>query len=592
MIVELIYTGDRFEFECEYGDRMIPKRAGFRWDPRGKIWYTGNAEVADRLSDYASSFTKTTIAHLAAEYKEEHDQIVLIHRGGRFDMICHYDNRHIPKDAGFRWDPEVKRWYTDDPEIAAELAEYADDHAKSAMGLGIAAKDEAIEASHKADADIEVPSPEGLEYLPFQKAGIAYAQDRDDVLIADDMGLGKTIQALGIVNADETIQNVLVVCPASLKINWQREAEKWLVRDMPVTVINGTKKKTMPDGGVVVMNYDILSKHRPWIDTILWDLIVYDESHMLKNGKSLRSKKALGFWHRDPEKRIAPIKARRRVFLTGTPILNRPSELWTTVHSLAPEQFPSWKQFVQRYCAAYEGRWGWDVSGASNLDELQDKLRSLFMVRRLKADVLTELPPKMRQVIVFPAKQSIIRREKKYAATLKDVLGEVSVPPIAFEKMSKARHESALDKVDAAVEHIVAVLEEQNKVVVFCHHRDVLARLVAALAAYNPVKLQGGDSAADKQAAVDRFQTDPGCGVFVGSIQAAGVGITLTAASLAVFVELDWTPGIMTQAEDRLHRIGTEGSVLIQHLVFDQSIDARMAEALVEKQAVIEQVLD
>ncbi len=589
--MRLIEVDGRYEAESSYDERTIPKAAGFRWDSSAKVWYTNYPDVAANLIQYADSGLKARILEAAEEREKEKQIIKLTLRRDRFEMICHFDNRYIPKDAGFRWDGDNKVWYTEDAGIASGLLKYADDLAKAAIKGVIKQEAKAVEQSHLTEAEVDIPRPPGLEYRPFQKAGIAYALEHQNVLIADEPGLGKSIEALGVVNSDLSIQNVLIVCPASLKLNWEREARKWLVGDFQISVINGTRKP-FPDGGVVIINYDILSGYRRVIDQVKWDVLICDESHMIKNPKSSRSKAVIGNWHRDPSKRIEPIKAKRRIFLTGTPILNKPIELWTTIHSLDPKTWGSWKDYTVKYCDARETRWGWDVSGASNLGELQEKLRARIMVRRLKADVMKELPPKQRQVIVLPKKASVVKREKKFAATLEEMLAGSNIPPVVFEEMARVRHESAVDKIPDAIDHIKALMEEHQKIVVMCHHRDVLEAIAKGVEEFGVVRLQGGDSESSKQDAVDRFQNDPSVRIFLGSIRAAGVGITLTAASLLLFVELDWVPGIMTQAEDRIHRIGTAGSVLIQHLVYADSIDARMAEAIVDKQAIIEQALD
>jgi SWI/SNF-related matrix-associated actin-dependent regulator 1 of chromatin subfamily A len=589
--MRLIEANDRYEAVSSYDERTIPKAAGFRWDPSSKVWYTTYPDVAAELIQYADSGLKARILEAAEEREKEKQIIKLTLRRDRFEMVCHFDNRHIPKDAGFRWDGDNKAWYTEDAGIASGLLKYADDLALAAIKGTIAQEALSVEQSHLTEAEVDIPHPPGLEYRPFQKAGIAYALEHQNVLIADEPGLGKSIESLGVINSDEAVRNVLIVCPASLKLNWEREARKWLVRDFQISVINGTRKP-FPGGGVVIINYDILSGYRRAIDQVAWDVLICDESHMIKNPKSARSKAVIGNWHRDPSKRTEPIKAKRRLFLTGTPILNKPIELWTTIHSLDPKTWGSWKAFTEKYCAAHETRWGWDVNGASNLTELQDRLRSRIMVRRLKSEVMTELPPKQRQVIVLPSKSSVMKREKKFAATLEAMLKGADIPPVEFESMSKVRHETAVDKVQDAIDHIKALMEEHQKLVVMCHHRDVLEAIASGVQEFGVVRLQGGDSESSKQDAIDRFQNDPEVRIFLGSIRAAGVGITLTAASLLLFVELDWVPGIMTQAEDRIHRIGTAGSVLIQHLVFADSIDARMAEAIVEKQNVIEQALD
>ena len=589
--MRLIEANDRYEAESSYDERTIPKGAGFRWDSTSKVWYTNYPDVAANLIQYADASLKARILEAAEEREREKQVVRLTLRRDRFELICHFDNRHIPKDAGFRWDGDNKAWYTEDSRIASGLLKYADDLAKAAIKGTIQKEARSVEQSHLTEAEVDIPHPPGLEYRPFQKAGIAYALEHQNVLIADEPGLGKSIEALGVINSDPAIENALIVCPASLKLNWEREARKWLVRVFQISVINGTRK-TFPSGGIVIINYDILSGYRRAIDQVAWDVLICDESHMIKNPKSSRSKAVIGNWHRDPSKRIEPIKAKRRLFLTGTPILNKPIELWTTIHSLDPATWGSWKDYTAKYCDAHETRFGLDVSGASNLTELQDRLRARIMVRRLKSEVMTELPPKQRQVIVLPSKTSVLKREKKFAATLEAMLAGADIPPVEFESMSKVRHETAVDKIPDAIDHIKALMEEHQKVVVMCHHRDVLEAIAKGVQEFGVVRLQGGDSEAAKQDAVDRFQNDPSVRIFLGSIRAAGVGITLTAASFLLFVELDWVPGIMTQAEDRIHRIGAVGSVLIQHLVYADSIDARMAEAIVDKQAIIEQALD
>lgn len=319
---------------------------------------------------------------------------------------------------------------------------------------------------------------------------------------------------------------------------------------------------------------------------------------------------------------FAPIKARQRVFLTGTPIVNRPVELFPLISSLDPAAFGDFFPFAKRYCGARHNGFGWDFSGASNLDELQDKLRSRIMIRRLKADVLKDLPRKRRQIIEMPAatvgaaraveaearawvdRQSTLARLRAEAELAKAEDGNAAyeaavakltaATKVAFDEMSKARHAVALAKVHDVIAHVEALLndEEVPKVILFAHHRDVIDELMAGLAAYSPVRVVGGDAMEDRQAAVDAFQTDPKVRVFVGSIYAAGVGLTLTAAAHVVFAELDWVPGVMSQAEDRAHRIGQDKSVLVQHLVLQGSMDANLAQTLIAKQTVIDSALD
>jgi SWI/SNF-related matrix-associated actin-dependent regulator 1 of chromatin subfamily A len=220
---------------------------------------------------------------------------------GRFILESGFHDRHIPKAARFRWDPAAKKWWTDDPAKAGKLSDYATDEARAMFQKEKEKFDRALEQSRAASADIELPKPVGLEYMPFQKAGIAYGLDHENVLFGDEMGLGKTIQALGMINADDSINKVLIICPASLKLNWRNEAKKWLIKDYGISVI--VSKDGWKDAHIVIINYDILKKFSKQIHAFEWDMLIVDESHYLKNNKSIRTKEVMGAWHKDPAKR-------------------------------------------------------------------------------------------------------------------------------------------------------------------------------------------------------------------------------------------------------------------------------------------------
>ena len=650
-----------------------------------------------------------------------------------------FEQKHIPKQAGFWWHGggkwcddgkcdackaglPLKRWWTNRAECAARLEAECD-----ANALGLLREHKAnTEASKAVDADIDVPSPEGLDYLPYQRAGIAYALGRPNTLIGDEMGLGKTIQALGIVNASPGAKNVLVVCPASLRLNWRKEAERWLVREFESFVIdraakvrqkNGEKYKeptVIPDtANLVIVNYALLRgkmvenpvtdeekrvfakaslvlgfdpkkemdeeekkalseylrselenlkkmtgpelarlKKRAkkemdklpkrWVPSPIlqqlmdreWDVLVVDECHMIKNPNSLQAKCIFG-QAANPKKRLAKApgimdQAHRKVFLTGTPLPNRPKEMHPIAAALAPDQFGNFFKYAKRYCGAKQqwvpvkgnpdGKYVWDFSGASNLEELQERLRASFMVRRLKKDVLTELPPKRRQIIELPAdkaaEREIAKEQGLYdrfddqltaldnqivfahasndadayedaVAALKDAQGA------AFAEMSAIRQSIAMAKIPAVIEHLENAFESGiDKIVLFGHHHNVCDAIHAHFGDA-AVKLTGTVTSNEaRQRAVDRFQSDPEVKLFVGSIGAAGVGHTLTAASTVVFAELSWVPSDISQAEDRCHRIGQKESVLVQHLVLEGSLDAYMAQVLVAKQDVADRALD
>jgi len=345
----------------------------------------------------------------------------------------------------------------------------------------------------------------------------------------------------------------------------------------------------------------------------VYNVEVEDNNNYFANGilvSNCKSRKA------KRTKLALSIQARTRLLLTGTPILNRPIELYTLLQFLDKERWSNWWKYANRYCGALKNRWGLDVSGASNLDELQETLRATVMVRRLKKDVLKELPPKRRQVIEIQAEECAgavrdeneawesqqgrltelreavelakTENEDEYAAAVNRLREAAGV---AFAEISRLRHETALAKVPYVIDHVEAVLETGQKVVVMAHHLDVIAAIVNHFG-NKAVKLTGDDSKEARQEAVDAFQNRDDIRVFVGSIKAAGVGLTLTAASTMVFAELDWVPGNVSQAEDRIHRIGQSESVLIQHIVLDESLDASMAKTLVAKQEVLDRALD
>lgn len=539
----------------------------------------------------------------------------------RLVWIGGFETRNIPKAAGMRWDPANKEWWTTDESRAIALLNYADENAK----IRLQKTEIAIAASEAADSEAEIPVPEGLSYLPYQRAGIAYAMHRPGTLIGDEMGLGKTIQALGLANAiGIEAFPMLIVCPASLRLNWQREAKKWLMQEkLSYCIVDGGA----PDPAariaqIVIINYDIIPKHIDALTAREWGMLVCDEAHYLKSAKTNRSKAVLGYYDKASKSKVPGLvdKAKRKVFLTGTPISNRPAEIQPLAGALAPAKFGNFFAFAKRYCGGNQTGFGWDFSGASNLDELQRRLRATIMVRRCKADVLKELPAKRRQIIELSPNGSFasVRRESEawdaqrdavecaqadvdaahasgdeesYKAAVAKMQGVFGA---AFSEMAIIRRELAEAKAPKVVEHIKAMLEDGDveKVVIFAHHKSVVKILCEGLREFGVVSVTGETAMEDRQSAVDGFQGRAAVRVFVGNIKAAGVGLTLTASSTVIFAELDWTPANMSQAEDRCHRIGQKESVLVQHLVFDGSLDSIIAKRLIAKQAVIDAAMD
>ena len=498
---------------------------------------------------------------------------------------------------------------------------------QSISSAEVAVREEAVAASKAVDAAVEIPAPPGLSYLGYQKAGVAFALQRPGTLIADEMGLGKTIQAIGVINADPKIQKVCVICPASLKINWHRELSKWLTRPLSVGIV---EPGCWPTTDIAVVNFDIIHKF-PTKANYWWDLLVVDEAHYLKSKDARRTKHILGYRpsakaikaaaapdatekQKKAGKSLTPIPARRKILMTGTPIVNRPQELFPLVNAVCPEEFPDFFRFAKRYCNATQNGFGWDFSGASNLAELQDRLRQTCMVRRLKKDVLKELPAKVRSVIELPSdgleavsKEATAARAHESKLTALKVAVELSKAEgedqykaaveamregmtASFTELAKLRHDTAVAKLPLVIEALTEELEEVDKLLVFAHHRDVLEAIRDAFP--GSALVYGGMTGEDKMREVDKFQKQASCRVFVGQFQAAGVGLTLTAASLVCFAEEDWVPGNVSQCEDRAHRIGQKDCVMVKHLVLAGSLDVEIARQSVAKQTVIDAALD
>jgi SWI/SNF-related matrix-associated actin-dependent regulator 1 of chromatin subfamily A len=532
----------------------------------------------------------------------------------RFPGLCAGCKKTTRKGDAIAWDQTTRRvWHARCAPDQEECAAVAVDERAAA-----------VVASRATDAEVDLPCPEGLSYLPYQRAGIAYALGRRAVLLADEMGLGKTIQAIGTINADRSVRRVIVVCPASLRANWQRELERWLVR--PLSVGMGSAKH-WPDTDVVICSWDAMRALRPEVDQVQWDLCVVDEAHRGKDPRAQRTKAVYGTESKKTKSGTAGIKARRRIALTGTPIPNRPREIWPTLRWLDPDHWGKFWPFALAYCNAHEGKFGWDFDGSSKLQELQERLRSTVMIRRLKKDVLTELPPKRRSILVIDpddldgteateARRAVSAERQAWESREQDVerlraAAELAKAAdsdadwqaavaalsarvrVAFTEMAHVRLDTAVAKIPAVVSVLRDQLEgDQGKVVVFAHHHAVVQALTEGLAEFGVAVLTGETPMAARQEAVDRFQQDPKCRVFLGSITAAGVGLTLTAASRVVFAELDWVPGNVTQCEDRCHRIGQTDSVDVLHVVLRDSLDEKMAKTLVEKQRIADQALD
>ena len=445
-----------------------------------------------------------------------------------------------------------------------------------------------VETFNRTESSIIVPAPKGLDYFLFQRAGIEFLASRREALLADDMGLGKSVQICGLLNYLPEIVSCLVICPASLKATWHRELNRWLTTPRSILVCDGSTAE-LGNAGVVIINYDLLGRFYPLLSKRSWDLIAFDEGHYLKNREAARTKHA----------RELARGAKRRVILTGTPLLNRVSELWSLLNILAPAQWPNFYRFAHRYCAPVRTSWGWDFRGSSNREELAQGLRRGLLLRRRKKHVLAQLPLIVRQVIPLAVDPSPLlehlthRIAELYGFDPAHPPFEIDPEKIPFELISEIRRETGALKTEAAIEF----LREQTtdyfqKVLVFAHHLDVLEALHANFA-NKSVLVTGQTSLRARQKALDAFQAE-GSAIkyFIASTRAFGLGVTLTAASHVIFVEPDWTPALLDQAEARAHRIGQDSRVLVQYLVLENSLDEKILAAVQSKRAVINAIIE
>lgn len=451
---------------------------------------------------------------------------------------------------------------------------------------------ERILLSKSTASELKIPCPEGLEPRPYQRAGVHYhiTNLHKRTLIADPPGLGKTIMYILISNFLGLRKNLLIV-PASLTINWEKEFLKWTILGINVFRVKKGKDVIPEDADVIIMSYGmaINANIRKQLFKRRFDMIGIDEVHLLKNTKAQRTQQIYGF---NRKKGLITL-GDYLIGMSGTPFVNRPIEIFSTIKSFCHKTISnkSWYSFAKRYCGAFDGDYGIEFGKPENTKELGLLLRGHFMIRRKKTDVLKDLPPLQTRIVYLeknPEANRVIKRMGRFHAD--DIEGDGA--SASFEGISADRKALGLAKIKAAVDFIKNQLEGgQEKIVVFAHHREVIEQLQEGLSEYGAVKLYGGMTADKKNAAVEAFQDDPNCRIFVGSIIAAGVGLTLTAASYGCAVEWSYVPGENKQAVDRLHRIGQLFSVLFDFLAFENTLDENVIIAHIEKWTNIKEIL-
>lgn len=497
----------------------------------------------------------------------------------KFIAQCAYAERDEVREAGFCWDHAKKLWYSFSHGVAARLGKYADESARNEIDrLKIRITPWTAPLSF----------PPGEAPMEFQMAAARFALERNRCYLALDPGLGKTIIAALMIAAFE--QPVIYICPPFLTRTVEEELKKWL-RHLPRHVARfpdlemGMDIFIIPDSTFAGNQSRSLKAIREFVHQNQQqgrDLtLIIDEAHRFKSETAKRTQAVF--------KHIVP-QFKKVIFMSGTPMPNRPVELWPVLHHCAPETIHdmNFMQYAQRYCAAHKNDWGWDFSGASRLPELFASVKAKFMLRQKKSDVLFELPPKTEELVFMSTDLPPLLGELDRTLLKQHSPDDLLKYPTA---VATYRRQVGVEKAPLAATYVATLLAETDEsILLFAHHKEVIDILKAALHPFNPLVVTGETPMADRHLLVAEFQTNPNRRVFIGNIQAAGTGFTLTKATRVVFAEYSWVVGENDQAADRAHRIGQRDHVFVQYLVFRNSIDRKVMESLLRKRKNIAQL--
>ncbi len=496
--------------------------------------------------------------------------------GKRFKFDCAYYDRNLAKAAGFVWWQE-HGWCTTSPVAAARLREYADGDVKTKLSRIL------IEVSPWSKPLPQPPA--GLELLPHQPEIVIFALSHNPCYLGVDPGLGKTICAATAARALKA--PVVYVSPPFLIRNVHAEFKKW-APGIPLMVL--------PDSQ--------LTKHWTYKVALRWAkrgaILIVDEAHRFKNEDTLRTQCLLGGKKYQPG--IFEL-FKRQIFMSGTPMPNRPRELYSILSTAAPETIDAMDffEYGRRYCNGFKSKFGWDFDGASNLGELVSKVihpSGPFMLR-MRKDLL-DLPPKTEEVFILsqdlsPRLATMDRGIGKKYASAEDVIKK----QIAAKAGKNAeelhigtyRKLLGLEKVEPVSVYVDSLLDEtEESIILFAYHKEVVEKLTERLKAHHPLVITGATPSKKRQPIVDEFQKNPKRRLLIGNYQAMGVGFTLTKAMRGIFAEYSWVPGENEQAGDRMHRIGQTNSVLIQYMVFEKTVDQLVLETLMKKRRITQYV--
>eukprot|EP01022_Parablepharisma_sp_SALTPOND_P029228 TRINITY_DN728_c0_g1_i12.p1 TRINITY_DN728_c0_g1~~TRINITY_DN728_c0_g1_i12.p1 ORF type:complete len:603 (-),score=97.59 TRINITY_DN728_c0_g1_i12:519-2327(-) len=420
------------------------------------------------------------------------------------------------------------------------------------------------------------------------------------------MGVGKTVQALAISYLYREDWPLLILAPSSLKLLWRDEIVKWLpmIPKDEIEVISCSKKAFTSRSQIYIMSFDMAKNVEKLLETRTFNVAIADEAHYLKSRDAKRTKI------------LSPLLmgCKRVILLSGTPMLARPVEIYNLVHILRPDLFPSFHEFGFRYCDPRPSYFGTDWGNASNTDELHLILSNTVMIRRLKSQVLQELPSKRRQKIQVETETRTVRSVQKILQrwTEKEinlVLGKNTEDNFNFDteaaiidgedrdihrNIMVAYKLTGLSKIKGICDFLNILIDNETKFILFAHHMEVINDVEEFIIHRKKeyIRIDGSVPPSKRHQLVKKYQEEPECKIALLSLTASSQGVTLTASSTVVFAEMNWTPGIMEQAEDRVHRIGQKNSVIIYYLYADNTLDPMIYKLIRTKNELVAQALD
>lgn len=459
----------------------------------------------------------------------------------------------------------------------------------------------AVEGSKATSSDLVVPMGGGIRLRSYQAAGVEYMKSRKGFLLADEMGLGKTLQIVGVANCRPNIHRILVICPKSVRAVWFKEFNRGLVKKRSIAF---AEEGVWPTSDIVITHYDVAHKFEPQMTGLYWDLVILDEGHYLRNKKTRRSRVILGA-RADTKKGLphcAGIPSRVKCITTGTPLANSPMDLFPYLRWADPEFWGTYTSFQRDYV--------FDPRGHHALNK---RLMEWGMLRRLKKDVMKDLPPKIRNMLVIDAhteeQRAVIAHDQELIGRFRQAMTQemdedsfmrdieknvLKALKIDATELSRMRQATARALFPDAVAQAREILASKEKLVVYAHHRQSILDLLEEFRDMGAVHWMGGMDGSKLGQHIAMFQRDSRCRVFVASVLATGTGVDglQEACSTCLFTEGDWLSVTMDQAEDRLHRFGQLSTVESYHMALAGSVGIRILQLSIEKRRIADRVLD